>query len=121
MSARQVDKPAGSVLTITVEGVAYDLDLAEFSGRETGILKRVGMIRGVSEVPEALRAGDLEVVVALAVIAARRAGVTIDADRLLDAKMGVVTVSVEGEEADESGPPAVPPVVAAVPDGEAAA
>ncbi len=115
-------KPApqpGQILEITVEGVKYVLDLAQFSGRETGILKRVGELRGVAEIPAALAAGDLEAVVALAVIAARRAGVTLDADRLLDAEMGAVRVHVVGEEADEANPPAEP--LAAEPEADGAA
>jgi hypothetical protein len=98
-------KEPGQVLTITVEEVPYSLDLTEFSGTETGILKRVGHIGGVAQIGSALQAGDLELVVALAVIAARRVGVTLDHQKLLDAKMGAVTINVEEPEVD-AGPPA---------------
>lgn len=105
--SKEPDQP-DTTIKVTVEGVEYPLDLSEMTGREVGVLKRVGHIKGVGDLPEALQAGDLEVVVAVAVIAMSRAGVTADAERLLDAKMGVIRIDAgEGD--------AVPPAVAAVP------
>lgn len=112
------------VIIVTVDGVDYDLDLTEFSGTETGILKRTGRIGGVAEIGPALQAGDLELVCALAVVAARRVGVTLDAAGLLDAKMGVVKIRSTDVDAEaDASPPArsAAPLVAAADAAESAA
>lgn len=71
-------------VVVTVDGVDHALDIGNLTGRESGVLKRVGKIKGVLEVADALRAGDMEVVVALAVIAMQRSGINADPERLLD-------------------------------------
>lgn len=87
-----------TTLVVTVNGEDYVLDCSEFTGRECGVLKRIGHIRGISELPEAITAGDLEVVAALAVIAAKRAGIIINPETLLDGQIGNIKIALPESE-----------------------
>lgn len=94
-------KPQGTTVVLTVEDVDYPLDIAEFTGRECGVIKSVGHVKGVNEIPDALDAGDLEVIVALAVVAMRRAGVRVNPETLLDGKAGTIKIGLA--ETEEEG------------------
>lgn len=94
------EKPS-TIITFTVEGEDYDLDCSEFTARECGILKRVGHIRGVMDIPSALDVLDLEAIVAMAVIAMKRVGVNANAEKLLDAESGDISIKLpDSEEPD---------------------
>lgn len=96
--------PEISTVIITVEKEDYTLDVTEFTPRECGVLKRVGHVAGVAALAEALPAGDLEAIVALAIIAAKRAGVTLDPEALLDGKLGTIKFTVPEEKIDPCAP-----------------
>ena len=89
--------PNNVTIAIEVEGATYLLDCSEFTAREVGILKRDGHIRGAMDIPQALQAGDLEAVAALAMIAMLRAGKQVNFDALLDAKAGVIKITLPEE------------------------
>lgn len=115
----EADKQDATIV-VRVEGVEYPLDLSEMTGREVGVLKRVGHLRGVVDLIEALQYADQEAIVAVAVIAMSRAGVTADPERLLDAKMGTIKIDAGTSESD-AGPPAVAALPVAADDPAAVA
>ena len=80
----------------------YELDLV-FTHRDFRTIKQVASVRA-NEVMEALNAGDLDIVVAIAEIALQRAGVEHSVDQLWDAEAGSLTLALD-EEADVSPPP----------------
>lgn len=88
------------VLVITVEDVKYTLDCNQFTPRECGLIKRIGNVRGVAEIPQALVAGDMELVVALAVVAAKRAGKILNPEALMDGEGGLILVNIPSETDD---------------------
>ena len=100
-----------TTIIISVDGMEYSLDIANLTGRETGILKRVGKIEGILKIPDAMMAGDMEVTAALTGIAMARAGIKPDYERLLDLPMGAVTTKLPDE--DKAGPLAQKPSVTA--------
>ncbi len=103
MAGDSTKKGEGNEIIIEYEGEKYPLNIAEFTGRECSVLKSVGHIHGVGEIPQALIAGDLEAVVALAVIAMKRAGVVVNPDELLDAEVGVIRINIPDDENPTSG------------------
>ena len=102
-------KKQSATVIIKVDGMAYYLDAADLTPRETGVLKRVGHIGGIAELPAALKSGDLEVVAALAGIAMARAGHEPNYERLLDLPLGMFDIEFpEGDEAPLSTTPEAP-------------
>ena len=93
--------PSGIVLI--VEGQEYPLTWSEFTPRESGMLKSIGHIGGIADIPQALKSGDLEAVVALAAIAMRRAGVYVDIEKLLDGKLGKIVMKISDENPTKAG------------------
>lgn len=94
---------------IIIEGVppwdgTYELDESYFTNRELHTIKKVAGVRA-GELADAFQAGDSDIVIALAVIAAARQGTTIPPDDLWDAKAGAIRAEF-GEEVD-AGPPDV--------------
>ena len=87
------EKNKNLVLQISVGEDVYDLNF-EFTARECGRVKRIAHIKGLGEIATALEAGDLEVCVALAVVAMERAKRHVNVDDLLDAKMGNIRVDI---------------------------
>ena len=87
-------------IIITVEDNDYTLDINEFTGRECGLLKTIGHIKGMLAIPEALQAGDLEAVTALAVIAMQRAGKSVNPQKLMNADMGSIMVKLPDDDSD---------------------
>lgn len=79
-----------SVIIMTIDGQDYTLDCMEFTARECGLLKRIGHIAGVAAIPAAIEALDLEAIVALAVIAMKRAGIIANPEELLDGEVGII-------------------------------
>lgn len=69
-----------------------------FTYREMGLIKRITGLRA-GELEDALNAGDVEVIVALAVIAGTRAGDTVTAEDFENLEFGAI-----GIEADEERP-----------------
>lgn len=100
MSQNPIIDPKQTIIVITVEGKDYPLDCSEFTAREVGVLKRIGHLRGPSDMAEALKAVDLEAVAALAIIAMQRAGKNVNPEALLDAKLGEIKISLPEAEAD---------------------
>ncbi len=94
-------QPVMTIL-VTVKKDEYPLDITEFTARECGVLKQIGHLRGINDIPAAIQAVDLEAIVALAVIAANRAGVAVNPDELLDGKAGIVRLNIATEDADPS-------------------
>ena len=86
-----------TTVIFAVDGMEYVLDIANLTGRETGILKRVGRLKGVSEIPDAMAAGDMEALAALVGIAMSRAGLKPDYEKLLDLPMGAVEAKLPEE------------------------
>lgn len=68
-----------------------------FTYRELQTIKTVTGLRP-AEFEDALNSGDPDIVIALAVICAQRAGHNITADDLMDLEVGAITV--EGDDAD---------------------
>ena len=87
-----------TTVIFAVDGMEYALDIANLTGRETGTLKRVGRLKGVSEIPDAMAAGDMEALAALVGIAMSRAGLKPDYEKLLDLPMGAVEARLSSEE-----------------------
>lgn len=77
-------KYTDTTVIFAVDGMEYPLDIADLTGRETGILKRVGKLKGAAEITEAMMAGDIEALAALVGIAMSRAGIKPNYERLLD-------------------------------------
>ena len=80
----------------------YELDLV-FTHRDFSLIKRIAGVRA-NEVMDALNAGDLDIVVAVAMIALRRATVPFHENDLWDAPAGSITLDVEDEDADPPAP-----------------
>lgn len=85
----------------------FPLDLERgFTNRELHTIKEVAGVRA-NEVEEAFNAGDNDMLVALAVIALRRAGLAIHMDALWDADAGAIQVLADVE--DDADPPDLTP------------
>lgn len=80
----------------------YDLDMT-FTHRDFHTIKQVAGVRA-NEVQDALEGGDLDIVVALAEIALRRAEVAHSVDQLWDAEAGGITLDVSDVEAEPDDP-----------------
>lgn len=81
----------------------YDLDLT-FTHRDYRTIKQLSGVRAL-EVEDALKAGDMDVILAVAEIALQRAGVPHHVDQLWDAEGGSMQlIQEEIEEADASPP-----------------
>lgn len=100
---------------VTISGVApwdgdYDLDLSRLTNRELHEIKKVSGVRA-GELDDALSGGDNDVLVALALVAAARAGKMIPADRLWDADVESIVFDFREDEQqeDETVPPASGP------------
>jgi hypothetical protein len=88
---------------VTIAGLGpidgtYPLAL-EFNYRDYRDIKKIAGVRA-NEVFEALEGGDLDIFVALASIALRRAGVRHDPDTLLDLEIGGITIDFGEDEAE---------------------
>ena len=98
---------------VKIEGVPpldgdYDLDVSKFNGHELHVIKQVSGVRA-NELREAGAAGDYDLMIALAMIAARRAGVAATAEQLLEADVGKITIDYTEQEAEERPPASQPP------------
>jgi hypothetical protein len=80
----------------------YDLDMT-FTHRDFHTIKQVAGVRA-NEVQDALEGGDLDIVVALAEIALRRAEVVHSVDQLWDAEAGGITLDVTDVEQEPDDP-----------------
>jgi len=81
----------------------YDLDL-NFTHRDFRTIKQVAGVRA-NEVMDAIEAGDLDVVVALAEIALQKAGKPHSVEQLWDATAGSLVLDFGDLEEAEDGPP----------------
>lgn len=82
----------------------YDLDMT-FTHRDFHTIKQVAGVRA-NEVEEAVENGDMDVIVAMAEIALRRAGKIHSVDDLWDAEAGAITLDVaDMEESEPDSPP----------------
>jgi len=101
------------VHTLTIEKLppyngTYDLDIGTFTGRELHTIKQISGVRA-GELQDAFAAGDYDLVVALTVIVLQRAGQKVDADEIMDADVGSITIKLEEVAEDEERPPTSPP------------
>lgn len=71
-----------------------------FTYREMGVIKRITGLRA-GELEEALTAGDVDVIVALAVIAGTRAGDTVSADDFENLEFGAIEIADDEERPTE--------------------
>lgn len=83
---------------IDVNGRKYDVP-ESYTYRELGLIKRLSGVRA-GEISEALKAGDAEVVAALAIIAMRRAGEDVAEDDVLDMDVSAITFDDDGDDED---------------------
>lgn len=82
---------------------AYELDMT-FTHRDFHTIKQVAGVRA-NEVQDALEGGDLDIVVAMAEIALRRANVPHSVDQLWDSEAGGITLDVSDVEDEADNPP----------------
>lgn len=75
-----------------------------FTAREVHIFKRIGGILP-GDFEDAARRGDVDLVIALAVIALRRKGEQVNEDALWDSELGRIELVGEDDEADAVPPP----------------
>lgn len=91
----------------------YDLDVSRFTNRELHTVKQISGVRA-GELQDALTAGDNDVLVAMAVIAAHRAGQPIPVEVIWEADAGKIAFDfTEDLEAADAGPPEVKPPASA--------
>ena len=95
--------------TIRVEGVApwdgdYPFDIGYFTNRELHLIKQVADVRA-GELEDEFRRGNNDLIVAVALIAARRNGKDIPVEDLWEATVGAITL--DGDETDNGD--VVPP------------
>jgi hypothetical protein len=86
----------------------YPLDLT-FTHRDFRDIKKIAGVRA-NEVMDALNAGDMDIIVALAAIALRRSGKTFDVEQLWDAEAGHITLDLTDEEAEANADASPPPI-----------
>lgn len=94
--------------SIKIEGVPpwdgdYPFDLSYFTNRELHVIKEISGIRA-GELTDEFGRGNNDLIVAIAVIASKRAGREIPIDDLWDAEAGTITLVGE----DDAGPPVQP-------------
>lgn len=92
---------------VIIENEEYPLDLSYFTNRELHMIKKETGIRA-GELYSSFDAGDTDLLVALAMIAVRRAGKPVESDELWDLPAGKITLDVTDEEADASPPDETP-------------
>lgn len=97
-------------ITVRVGDTDYPW-VGELTGREARELKRISGVR-LGELEEALAAGDYDVLIAIAVIAMRRSGKSVDEYTLLDEPAGHVAYVMDDAEDDAQVPPADAPAAA---------
>jgi hypothetical protein len=81
----------------------YDIDLV-FTHRDFRDIKKIAGVRA-NEVMDALNAGDMDIIVALAAIALRRSGKPFDVEQLWDAEAGHIVLDFSDQEVDAGPPP----------------
>jgi len=67
----------------------HKIELEAFTNRELHLIKEISGVRA-AELEASFNAGDNDLVVAFAVIALQRAGLTVDRDRIWDAPVGAI-------------------------------
>lgn len=82
--------------SIIVNGRSYGVP-ESYTYREMGLIKRLSGLRS-GEITDALRAGDTDLIVALAIIAMRREGSDVSEDEMLD--MDVSAIDFDPGEAE---------------------
>jgi hypothetical protein len=96
------------VASIKIEGVPpydgeYPLDM-NMTNREFHTIKQIAGVRA-GDLDDAVAHKDLDLVVALAVNALRRAGHVVDIDRLWDSEAGKIMLAADEGEDDAAPPP----------------
>lgn len=84
----------------------YELELV-FTHRDFRDIKKIAGVRA-NEVMDALNAGDMDIIVALAAIALRRSDKQFDVEQLWDAEAGSITLDLTDQEAEADASP--PPI-----------
>ncbi len=82
----------------------YEADFTSFTMREYQTIKRIAKVRA-GELPEALEAGDTDLIVALTAIVLARSGKQVAEDLLWDSPAGRIEVVADEEEDDAVPPP----------------
>lgn len=104
-----------TTIIIEIDGMQHVLDIANLTARETGVLKRIGHLKGTRDIPDALNNADLEAIVAMAGIAMTRSGVKdVDYEKLLDVPINKIRVMLPG--ADEAPLAQAPEMEAPTPE-----
>lgn len=88
--------------TVVVDGRSYDIP-DSFTYREMSVIKKLSGIRA-GEIAAALEAGDTDLIVAITVIAMRRAGNNVSDDFLFD--LPADGIQIVGEPEADANPPA---------------
>lgn len=86
--------------SIIVNGRSYGVP-ESYTYREMGLIKRLSGLRS-GEITDALRAGDTDLIVALAIIAMRREGSDVTEDEMLD--MDVSAIDFDAGEPEPETP-----------------
>ncbi len=89
---------------LDISGVKYPIP-EEFTYGELSLIKRVAGVR-VKELGAALEAGDTDVIVALAMIVLKRAGIDANESKLMALKAGEISSGDDEEEVETASPPA---------------
>lgn len=90
--------------TIEVQGVSYPVP-ESFTYKELSKIKEIAGVRA-GEFAEAMAAGDVDVIVALAVIVMERAGLKPDVDKLYEMDADQISAEDDQPEQEEELPPA---------------
>ena len=96
---------------VIVDGKTYAIP-DSFTYREMGTIKQISGVRA-GHIADALEHGDTDLIVAITVVAMRRAGHDVDADYIFDLDSSAIEIRADEPEVDDS-----PPAVAA-PAGDA--
>lgn len=94
---------------VVIKGVpgldgSYDLELGRFTLGELHTIKKEAGVRA-GEIEDAIRAGDTDLLVAFALIALKRAGREIAAERLWEADSGDIELDLDDEDDEVESTP----------------
>jgi len=109
------------VTVLRIEGVPpwdgdYPIDIEQFTNRDLHMIKEVSGVRA-GELGDEFARGNNDLIVAVALIAAKRNGRDIPPDDLWDAPVGKIALIVDGD-ADADPPVSVPASASDAPAGD---
>lgn len=83
-------------MIVVIDGMDYPIDIGDLTGKEVRLLKEHGHVLGIAVLGDAIMAGDLEALAALAGIAVLRSGGTPNWDKLQDMPTGKIALKEWG-------------------------